>query len=283
MEKSELKELKLFAANLRKNILTAVYSGKSGHPGGSLSIADTLTYLYNKVMNIDPKNPKALNRDRLVLSKGHTSPALYGILAELGYFPKEELTKFRHIGCMLQGHPDMKGVPGVDMSTGSLGQGLSAACGMAISAKVTGSDYKVYAILGDGEIQEGQIWEAAMFAAAKNLDNLAAIVDNNDLQIDGRLRDVNSPYPINEKFEAFGWHVIDAVAHDFNSLASAFAEVEQNRGKGKPIVIVQCSVKGKCVSYMEDRAEWHGNAPNKEQYEQGISELDQLIKEIEEE
>lgn len=281
MDVKETRELQRFATQLRMDALTAIYSGKSGHPGGSFSIMDMLTYLYKKVLRVDPKNPKDPNRDRLVLSKGHVSPALYAVLAELGYFPKEELLGFRQTGRMLQGHPDMKGTPGVDMSTGSLGQGISAACGMAVAGKVQKKDYRVFAILGDGELEEGEVWEAAMFAAAKKLDNLIAVVDNNGLQIDGKIEDVNSPYPIVEKFAAFGWHVITAEGHNYDSIESAVNEALANLGKGKPIVIVQCSVKGKCVSFMENKPEWHGNAPNDEQYKIAMGELEALKAELE--
>lgn len=273
MNTNEKKALSLTANNVRHNILKAVYSAKSGHPGGSLSIADLLTYLYFKEMNVSEKTPKDENRDRFVLSKGHASPALYSVLAEKGYFSKDEILKFRHVGAMLQGHPDMKGVPGVDMSTGSLGQGISAACGMALAAKVGKKAYKVYTVLGDGELEEGQVWEAAMFAAHQKLDNLIAIVDNNNLQIDGKISDVCSPYPIDEKFAAFNWHVIILDdAHDFEKIEAAFEKAKTL--KNKPVVIIQKSVKGKGVSFMENNAEWHGAAPNKEQYEDAINQLD---------
>ncbi len=280
MDAKEKLELRLFATTLRINALTAVYSGKSGHPGGSLSMMDMLAYLYKKVLRVDPKNPKDPNRDRFVLSKGHCSPALYAVLSELGFFSKDELLGFRKTGRLLQGHPDMKSIPGVDMSTGSLGQGISAACGMALGAKVQNADYRVFTFLGDGELEEGQVWEASMFAAAKKLDNLIAVVDNNGLQIDGRIEDVNSPYPIIDKFMAFGWHVIKADAHDYDSIESAVGEALDNLGKGKPIVIVQNSVKGKDVSFMEDKAEWHGNAPNDEQFQIAIGELETLQKQL---
>ena len=247
-----------------------MHSAKSGHPGGSLSIADTLTYLYFAKMNVYPDKPEEPQRDRLVLSKGHTAPALYSTLAQRGFFPEEELKSLRHIGAMLQGHPCIH-IPGVDMSSGSLGQGISAACGMALSAKVSSDTYKVYTILGDGEIEEGQVWEAAMFAAHYKLDNLVAIVDNNGLQIDGKIEDVMSPYPIVDKFKAFGWHVIEMDAHDFDSIEAAFNEAESV--SGQPVAIIQKSVKGKGVSFMENNVSWHGSAPNDEQYEQAMGEL----------
>lgn len=265
------KQLMKTACKVRMGIIEGVYNAKSGHPGGSLSIADVMTYLYFAKMNIYPDNPKCPDRDRFVLSKGHTAPALYSTLANRGYFPLEELKGLRHIGSMLQGHPDMKHIPGVDMSSGSLGQGISAACGMALSAKLTGDTYKVYAILGDGEIEEGQVWEAAMFAAHNKLDNLVAIVDNNGLQIDGKISDVCSPYPITDKFEAFGWHVITMDAHDFDSIEAAFNEAESV--VNQPVAIVMTSVKGKGVSFMENQVGWHGTAPNDEQYAAALAEL----------
>lgn len=265
-------ELMKTACKVRMGVIEAVFSAKSGHPGGSLSISDLLTYLYFKEMKVDPKNPKWPERDRLVLSKGHTAPALYSTLAQKGYFPVEELKGLRQIGRMLQGHPDMKTIPGIDMSSGSLGQGISVACGMALSGKISNASYRVFTILGDGEIQEGQVWEAAMFAGFRKLDNLVAIVDNNGLQIDGKIDDVNSPYPIDEKFKAFNWHVINVDdAHDFDKIEAAFEEAKTV--KGKPVVIIQKSVKGKGVSFMENNAAWHGSAPNAEQYEQAMSEL----------
>lgn len=273
------KQLMKTACKVRMGIIEGVYNAKSGHPGGSLSIADVMTYLYFAKMNIYPDNPKCPDRDRFVLSKGHTAPALYSTLANRGYFPLEELKGLRHIGSMLQGHPDMKHIPGVDMSSGSLGQGISAACGMALSAKLTGDTYKVYAILGDGEIEEGQVWEAAMFAAHNKLDNLVAIVDNNGLQIDGKISDVCSPYPITDKFEAFGWHVITMDAHDFDSIEAAFNEAESV--VNQPVVIVMTSVKGKGVSFMENQVSWHGTAPNQEQYEKAMSELKASLEELE--
>ena len=279
MDKKRVRELKIIANKIRKNALTAVYSASSGHPGGSLSIADVLSVLYFEVMNIDPKNPKAEDRDRFVLSKGHCSPALYGALAERGFFPVEDLATFRKADSYLQGHPDMKGVPGVDMSTGSLGQGICAANGMALAAKIDNKDYRVYSILGDGELEEGQVWEAAMFAAHYNLDNLTAFVDYNGLQIDGDIAKVMSPLPIDEKFKAFNWNVIVCDAHDIEALNNAIAEAKSV--KGKPSVIIMKSVKGKGVSFMENQAGWHGSAPNEEQYNQAISELDAQIKELE--
>lgn len=271
MDVATKRELEKIACKIRMGVIEGTFNAKSGHPGGSLSISDDLAYLYFKEMNVDPKNPDMPNRDRLVLSKGHTAPALYATLALKGFFSEEELKKLRHIGSMLQGHPDMKKIPGVDMSTGSLGQGISAACGMALSAKISGDTYRTYAILGDGEIEEGQVWEAAMFAAHYKLDNLVAIVDNNNLQIDGAVSDVMSPYPITDKFSAFGWHVIVIDAHDFDQIEKAFNEAKTI--KGKPTVIVQKSVKGKGVSFMENQVSWHGSAPNAEQYETAMNEL----------
>ncbi len=272
------KELEVLATKVRMGVIEATYNAKSGHPGGSLSIADTLTYLYFRRMNVDPKNPKKADRDRLVLSKGHTSPALYSVLANRGYFPVDELKTFRHIDSRLQGHPEMKKIPGVDMTTGSLGQGISAACGMALSGKLSNEAYKVYAILGDGELQEGQVWEAAMFAAHMQLDNLVAVVDNNNLQIDGKITEVCSPYPIDEKFEAFGWHVININAHNFDEIENAFFEAE--KVAGKPVAIIQKSIKGKGISFMEDKAAWHGAAPNEEQYNQAMAELQAHLEEL---
>lgn len=265
-------QLQKSANEVRKNIVTAVYSAKAGHPGGSLSSADILTYLYHEEMQVDEKNPRDPKRDRFVLSKGHAAPGLYSILAEKGYFPAEDLKTLRHLGSYLQGHPDMKNIPGVDMSTGSLGQGVSAATGMALSAKLSNESYRVYALLGDGELQEGQVWEAAMFAGAKALDNLVVIVDNNNLQIDGAIDEVNSPYPISEKFAAFNFHVINVDdAHDFEKLKPAFEEARTIQGK--PVAIIAKSVKGKGVSFMENQASWHGVAPNEEQYKQAMKEL----------
>lgn len=279
MDKHTIVRLKKMANQVRQDVLTEVYSAASGHPGGSLSVADTLTYLYEIQMRVDPKNPAWEDRDRLVLSKGHTCPALYSVLSQKGFFPAEELKKFRHTGAMLQGHPDMKGTLGIDMSTGSLGQGISAAVGMALAAKTKGADWRVFTVLGDGELQEGQVWEAAMFAAHHKLDNLIAVVDNNGLQIDGKVSDVCSVYPIDEKFCAFGWEVFTADAHDFESLDAAFSAARQV--KGKPCVIVQRSVKGKGVSFMENQAGWHGKAPNQEQYEQAMAELRTAAAELE--
>ena len=271
MTPEKLNELKKTANNVRLSILEAVYNASSGHPGGSLSVADILTYLYFEEMNIDPKNPKDENRDRFVLSKGHTSPALYSVLAERGYFPKEDIKTFRRIDSYLQGHPDMKHIPGVDMSSGSLGQGMSAACGMALSAKISGKDYRVYAALGDGEIQEGQIWEASMFAAHYKLDNLCIVVDNNNLQIDGKITDVMNPNPIDEKFKAFGFEVMVIDGHDFEQIEAAYQKARAT--KGKPFAIVAKTVKGKGVSFMENQASWHGTAPNQEQYDMAVKEL----------
>jgi transketolase len=264
-------ELKKIAVKVREGIITGTYHAKSGHPGGSLSSADIFTYLYFDEMNIDPKNPQDPDRDRFVLSKGHVAPGLYAVLAERGYFPVEDLKTLRHVGSYLQGHPDMKGTPGVDMSSGSLGQGFSAAVGMALAAKMDGKDYRVYALAGDGEIQEGQIWEAAMFAGTKKLDNLVLIVDNNNLQIDGEITWSSSPYPIDEKFAAFGFHVINIDGHDFDQIAAAFKEAREV--KGKPVAIVAKTVKGKGVSYMENQAGWHGKAPNDEEYAIAMEEL----------
>ena len=272
-------ELQKTANEIRKGIVSGVHAAKAGHPGGSLSAADIFTYLYFEEMNVDPKNPKDPDRDRFVLSKGHTAPGLYAALAEKGYFPKEDLLTLRHLGSYLQGHPDMKHIPGVDMSSGSLGQGISAAVGMALSAKLSNESYRVYTLLGDGEIQEGQVWEAAMFAGFRKLDNLVVIVDNNGLQIDGKIEDVMSPYPIVDKFAAFGWHVITADAHDFDSLEKAFNEAETVCGQ--PCVIVMKSIKGKGVSFMENNVSWHGSAPNKEQYEQAVAEINEQLKSLE--
>ena len=279
MDKNRARELSIISEKIRNNILTAVYNAASGHPGGSLSIADLLSVLYFEVMNIDPKNPKMEDRDRFVLSKGHCSPALYGALAERGFFPTEDVATFRKADSYLQGHPDMKGVPGVDMSTGSLGQGICAANGMALAAKIDNKDYRVYTVLGDGEIEEGQVWEAAMFAAHYKLDNVTAFVDFNGLQIDGDISKVMSPLPIDEKFAAFGWNVIICDAHDHIALYDAI--MEAHGFKGKPTVIILKSVKGKGVSFMENQASWHGSAPNEEQYNQAIAEIDARIKELE--
>ena len=279
MDKIREKELKLFAANLRKNILLEVFSASSGHPGGSLSIADILSYLYNVEMNVSPENPKDPNRDRFVLSKGHAAPAIYAALALKGFFDEKELKLFRNINGFLQGHPDMKGVPGIDMSSGSLGQGISAACGMAIAGKKANKDYRVYAILGDGEIEEGQVWEAAMFAAHYKLDNLCAFLDLNGLQIDGKTSDVMSSAPADEKFKAFGWNVIVIDGHNFADIEKALNEASAT--KGKPTMIVCNTVKGKGVSYMENQASWHGSVPSEEQYNIAISELDAAIAALE--
>ena len=260
------------AIEVRKDIITAVHSAKSGHPGGSLSAADILTYLYFEEMNIDPEKPGMPERDRFVLSKGHAAPALYSVLAERGYFDRELLKTLRHTGSILQGHPDMKHIPGVDMSAGSLGQGLSAACGMALAGKLDNAAYRVYAMLGDGELQEGQIWEAAMFAGHRRLDNLTVIVDNNGLQIDGNITDVCSPYPIDKKFEAFNFNVININGHDFDEIREAFAVAENC--KGMPTAIIAHTIKGRGVSFMEGQASWHGKAPDDEQYAKAISELE---------
>ena len=264
-------ELEKTANEIRKGIVTAVHSAKCGHPGGSLSAADIFTYLYFEEMNIDPKNPKMEDRDRFVLSKGHVAPGLYSTLAERGFFPKEDLKTLRHTGSYLQGHPDMKHIPGVDMSSGSLGQGVSVAVGMAAAAKFDNKDYRVYALTGDGEIEEGQIWEAAMWAGHRKLDNLVVIVDNNNLQIDGPITEVCSPYPIDKKFEAFNFHVININGNDFDELRAAFKEARQT--KGQPTAIIAKTLKGRGVSYMENSVDWHGKAPNDEQYEQAMEEL----------
>lgn len=273
------KQLQIKACTVRMGVIEGVYNAKSGHPGGSLSIADILTYLYFEHMNVDPKNPKDENRDRFVLSKGHTAPALYAVLANKGFFPISEIKNLRKPGAMLQGHPSMKLTPGIDMSTGSLGQGISTAVGMALAGKIDKKDYRVYTVLGDGEIEEGQVWEAAMFAAAKGLDNLCAVVDNNNLQIDGSVAEVNSPYPIPEKFRAFGWNVIEIYGHSFDEIDAAFHAAADF--KGKPTVIVAKTIKGKDVSYMEDQCSWHGAAPNDEQYEQAMNELKAKLAELE--
>ena len=278
MDQSKQLQLKKTANKVRQGIIEAVYNAKCGHPGGSLSIADILTYLYFVEMKVDPKNPKDENRDRFVLSKGHTAPGLYATLAERGYFPAEELKTLRKTASRLQGHPDMKGIPGVDMSTGSLGLGFSTACGMALSAKVSGDSYRVYTILGDGESEEGQVWEAAMFAAHYKLDNLVAILDLNGLQIDGPITEVMNPTPHDEKFRAFGWHVILADAHDFDSLEAAFNEAREV--KGKPTAIIARSVKGKGVSYMENSCEWHGQAPKEDLYKVAIADLNAIASKL---
>ena len=278
MDQSKELKLKRLANNVRFGIIESLYSAACGHPGGSLSIADIITYLYFEEMNIDPGNPKAEGRDRFVLSKGHTAPALYSVLAERGYFDKEELKTLRKTDSRLQGHPDMKGIPGVDMSSGSLGLGISAACGMALSAKAYGNDYRVYTIVGDGESEEGQVWEAAMFAAHYKLDNLVAVVDWNGLQIDGPVTEVMNPTPHDEKFRAFGWHVITIDGHNFAEIEAAFEEAKTV--KGKPTVIIARSVKGKGVSYMENKCEWHGQAPKEEQYKIAISELEKIAESL---
>ena len=278
MDELMKKQLKITACKVRKGIIEGVFNAKSGHPGGSLSITDTMTYLYFVKMNVDPADPEKADRDRFVLSKGHTAPALYSVLAQKGYFPEDELKSLRHIGALLQGHPCIH-IPGVDMSSGSLGQGISAACGMALAGKIDGKSYKVYTVLGDGEIEEGQVWEAAMFAAHKKLTNLVAIVDNNGLQIDGPITEVCSPEPITDKFAAFGWHVITMDAHDFDDIERAFTEADSVTDK--PVAIIQKSIKGKGVSFMENQVGWHGTAPNKEQYDQAMSELNAQLKELE--
>ena len=262
------------ANEVRKGIVTAVHSAKAGHPGGSLSCADLMTFLYFEEMNIDPKDTKKEDRDRFVLSKGHCAPALYSALAQRGYFPVEELTTLRKLGSHLQGHPCMQHTPGVDMSSGSLGQGISVATGMALSAKLSNDSYRVYTLLGDGEVAEGQVWEAAMFAGHKKLDNLVVIVDNNGLQIDGKVEDVCNPYPIDKKFEAFNFHVINIDAHDFDQIRAAFKEARET--KGMPTAIIMKSVKGKGVSFMENQAGWHGKAPNDEQYEIAMKDLEKV-------
>ena len=264
-------KLKQIANEVRKGILTSVHSAKAGHPGGSLSATEIFTYLYFEEMNIDPKNPKKPDRDRFVLSKGHTAPGYYATLAQRGFFPVEDLVTLRHVGSYLQGHPCMQHVPGVDMSSGSLGQGISAAVGMALSAKLSDEDYRIYTLLGDGEIQEGQVWEAAMFAGHRKLDNLVVIVDNNGLQIDGDIADVCSPYPIDKKFEAFNFHVINIDGHDYEQIAAAFKEARET--KGQPTAIIAKTIKGKDVSYMENAAAWHGAAPNDELYAVGMEDL----------
>ena len=260
------------ANEIRKGIVSSVHSAKAGHPGGSLSAADIFTYLYFEELRIDPKEPKKADRDRFVLSKGHTAPGLYSALAERGYFPKENMLTLRHVGSYLQGHPDMKHIPGVDMSSGSLGQGISAAVGMAIAGKMDDADYRVYTLLGDGEIQEGQVWEASMLAASHKLDNLVVIVDNNNLQIDGTIEEVNSPYPIDKKFEAFNFHVIKIDGNDFDQIDAAFKEAKTV--KGQPTAIIAKTVKGKGVSFMENQVGWHGKAPNDEEYKVAMEELE---------
>ena len=279
MEDIKKLQLKKTAIEVRKGIIEGTFNAKSGHPGGSLSIADIMTYLYFSEMRVDPAKPDCEDRDRLVLSKGHTAPALYAALALKGFFPTELIKTLRKPDSILQGHPSMRYTPGVDMSTGSLGQGISAACGMALGAKLKGKNFRVYVPLGDGEIEEGQVWEAAMFAGNRKLDNLCAIVDFNGLQIDGTLDEVNSPYPIKEKFEAFGWNVIEICGHCFSQIEEAFEAAKAC--KDKPTCIVAKTVKGKGVSFMEDKCDWHGSAPNAEQYAQAMAELDEAMKSLE--
>ncbi len=279
MDVNSKKELAKIACNVRMGIIEGTFNAKSGHPGGSLSIAEILTYLYFKEMNIDATAPLKEDRDRFVLSKGHAAPALYSVMAQKGYFPVEELKTLRKVNSRLQGHPSMNYLPGVDISTGSLGQGISAACGMALGAKLKGDAFRVYTILGDGEIGEGQVWEAAMYAAAKKLDNLVAFVDNNNLQIDGTVEEVNSPYPIPEKFDSFGWNVIEIDAHNFDEIENALNNAKEC--KGKPTAIIAKSVKGKGVSFMENQVSWHGSAPNAEQYEAAMAELKAVLKDLE--
>ena len=278
MEELRKLALKRTANSVRHGIIDGVYNAGCGHPGGSLSIADLLTYLYFEHMNVDPKNPSDPKRDRFVLSKGHTAPALYSVLAHRGFFPVEELKTLRKTDSRLQGHPDMKGTPGVDMTTGSLGLGISAACGMALSAKISGDAYRVYSILGDGESEEGQVWEAAMFAAHYKLDNLCAVLDWNGLQIDGPITEVMNPTPHDEKFRAFGWHVISIDAHDFDAIEAAFAEAKTV--KGKPTVIIAKSIKGKGVSYMENKCEWHGQAPKEDLYQVAVADLNKIDEDL---
>ncbi len=271
-------ELQKKANDVRKGIVTAVHGAKAGHPGGSLSAADIYTYLYFEEMNIDPRDPKKKDRDRFVLSKGHTAPGLYSVLANRGYFPVEDLPTLRHLGSYLQGHPCMQETPGVDMSSGSLGQGISAAVGMALAAKLDGASYRTYTLLGDGEIEEGQVWEAAMFAGAKKLDNLVVIVDNNGLQIDGPIEQVNNPYPIDKKFDAFNFHVININGNDFDEIAAAFKEARET--KGRPTAIIAKTLKGKGVSFMEGAVGWHGKAPNDEEYAIAMADLEKIGKEL---
>lgn len=278
MDGKKKKDLQITACRVRKGIIEGVYNAKSGHPGGSLSIADLLTYIYFERISVNAEDPENPERDRFVLSKGHCAPALYAVLAIKGFFSEKELKNLRHIGAMLQGHPCIT-TKGIDMSSGSLGQGISAACGMALAGKLDKRSYKVYTVLGDGEIQEGQVWEAAMFAAHNKLDNLIAVVDNNGLQIDGPVTKVCSPEPITDKFAAFGWHVITMDGHDFDSMEKAFDEA--GKTAGKPVVIIQKSIKGKGVSFMENQVSWHGVAPDTKQYEQAMSELDAMLKELE--
>lgn len=279
MDSSEKKQLSLKACKVRQHIIEGTFNAKSGHPGGSLSAADVITYLYFKEMNVDPANPNWEDRDRFVLSKGHAAPALYGALALKGFFSEDEIKNLRKPTCFLQGHPDMKGTPGVDMSTGSLGQGVSCAVGMALAGKVSGRSYRVYSVLGDGEIQEGQVWEAAMFASHKKLDNLTIFIDNNNLQIDGTMEEVNSPYPIPEKFAAFGWHTVEIDGHDFEQIEKAIEEAKSINEK--PTAIIMHTVKGKGISFMENQVGWHGVAPNAEQYENAMNELKAQYKALE--
>ncbi len=279
MDAAIRKQLKITACKARMGIIEGVFNAKSGHPGGALSCVDIITYLYFNHMNVNPADPKDENRDRFVLSKGHAAPALYAVLALKGYFPEEWIKTLRKSDSNLQGHPSIKYTPGIDMCTGSLGQGISAACGMALGAKLSGKSYRTYTVLGDGEIQEGQVWEAAMYASAKGLDNLVAVVDNNNLQIDGTCAEVNSPYPIPEKFKAFGWNVIEIDAHSFDEIDAAFAAAKEF--KGKPTAIIAKSIKGKGVSYMENEVGWHGKAPNAEEYEQAMTELKAALAELE--
>lgn len=279
MEKISKVELAKIACKVRMGIIEGTFNAKSGHPGGSLSIAEILTYLYFNEMNIDPQNPTMDSRDRFVLSKGHAAPALYSVMAQRGYFPVEELKTLRKVDSRLQGHPSMKCLPGIDISSGSLGQGISAACGMALGAKLKNADFRVYTILGDGEIEEGQVWEAAMYAAAKKLDNLVAFVDNNNLQIDGTVEEVNSPYPIPEKFAAFGWNVIEIDGHSYDDIEKALDDARAC--KGKPTAIIATTVKGKGVSFMENQVNWHGAAPNAEQYDVAMKELESALNGLE--
>ena len=279
MDANSKKELAKIACNVRMGIIEGTFNAKSGHPGGSLSITEILTYLYFKEMNIDAAEPTKVDRDRFVLSKGHAAPALYSVMAQKGYFPVEELKTLRKVDSRLQGHPSMNYLPGIDISSGSLGQGISSACGMALGAKLKGDAFRVYTILGDGEIEEGQVWEAAMYAAAKKLDNLVAFVDNNNLQIDGSVEEVNSPYPIPEKFAAFGWNVIEIDAHNFDEIEAALENAKAT--KDKPTAIIAKSVKGKGVSFMENQVSWHGAAPNAEQYEIAMAELKAVLEGLE--
>ena len=279
MDEILVKQLEIAAVKIRMGIIEGVHSAKAGHPGGSLSCADLLAYLYLHRLNVDPSDPKCPTRDRLVLSKGHAAPALYATLALRGFFPMDEMKTLRKIDSRLQGHPDSKKIPGIDFSTGSLGQGISGACGMALSGKISCDSYKVYAILGDGEIEEGMVWEAAMFASHYMLDNLVAIVDNNNLQIDGKVSEVMSPYPIDEKFKAFGWHVINIDGHDFNQMEKAFNEAE--KVVQKPTAIIMKTTKGKGVDYMEDSVDWHGKAPGDEDYERAMKQLREQLAELE--